>query len=305
MRVIGIGELVWDELPGGPAIGGAPLNVLSHLARLGHETWYLTAVGHDQRGDAAIAELRARGMDPSLVARVAGVPTGSARVAVGADGSPEFRLARPAAFEALAPDEAAVRAVAAHDPGALVFGTLAQRPPRVLAATRRIAAAAPGAVRLYDVNLRAGWWSPDLVAELAGLATVVKFSETEARQLAPVLGVRWAGSEPFSAALATRAGLRGVAVTAGPAPATVWLDGTLATAAPPAVGVADTVGAGDAFAAGLLDAIGRGLTAAAALRRAGALGALIASRPGAQPPWTPAELDRLAERAEGSRRRLD
>jgi fructokinase len=150
-------------------------------------------------------------------------------------------------------------------------------------------------VCLYDVNLRDHWWSPDIVAELIRLATVVKFSAAEAQELATGLGVSWQGPETFSQAVAALCGLRAVAVTAGSASASLWLDGAFAVQAPPRVVVADAVGAGDAFAAGLLDAIAEGLPAAAALRRANALGALVASRPGAQPEWTPAELASLED----------
>jgi fructokinase len=293
---LGIGEVLWDRLPGGDEIGGAPLNVVSHLARLGHPAAYLTAVGQDPPGDAAVAAMRSRGIATGLVGQVAGVPTGLAQVTLGPGGSPEFAIGRPAAFEHW-PDGDVGQAVAMR-PAVLVYGTLAQLSPRARAALARIAGAAR--VALYDVNLRDGWWSPAVVAELTGPATVLKLSLAEARELAPVLGVAWSANlAQVTADLARRHGLRGVAVTAGPDRAALWLDGEFAAAAPPPVRVADAVGAGDAFAAGLLDAIARGRRAAPALRRASALGALVASRRGAQPPWTPAELAALEEPGTG------
>lgn len=298
-HVIGIGEILWDELPGGRAIGGAPFNVVANLARLGHETAYVTAVGRDPLGTGALAEIRGRGVDASLVQLVDGTPTGVARVSLGTSGAAEFEIVRPAAYQELRLDDAAVRQIAARRPGALVFGTLAQIPRHIRDGTRRLAAELPGAVRLYDVNLRDGWWSPELVAELAALATVIKLTDDEARQLEPALGVPWAGAEAFCEALAARFGLRGVAVSAGAGTASAWLDGKFASAPPPDVTVADTVGAGDAFAAGLVDAVSRGLPAAAALRRANALGALVVSRRGALPEWTPAELTALEHAESG------
>jgi fructokinase len=292
-RVIGIGEILWDELPGGRAIGGAPFNVVANLARLGHETFYVTAVGRDRLGTGAVAEIRARGVDASLVQVIDGTPTGIARVTLSAAGNPEFEIVRPAAYQELRLDDPAVRKIAGQRPGAVVFGTLAQIPEHVRAGTRRLASDLPGAIRLYDVNLRDGWWSSGVVAELAALATVIKLTDEEAQRLAPALGVSWAGPEVFCRGLAGRLGLRGVAVSAGADGASVWLDGEFATGQPPAVTVADAVGAGDAFAAGLLDAISRGMPAAAALRRANALGALVVSRAGALPEWTRAELTAL------------
>jgi fructokinase len=296
MLAIGVGEILWDRLPGGDEIGGAPFNVVSHLARLGHRAAYLTAVGRDRAGEAAVAEMAGRGIDTSLVGRVDGVPTGLAQVTVSPGGSPAFAIRRPAAFEQWRNGALAAAQVTSMRPSFLVYGTLAQLRPQERAGLREIAGDCAEAVRLYDVNLRDGWWSADVVAELIALASVVKLSESEARELAPVLGVTSGADddpEAFSRDLAARCGLRGVAVTAGPDAAFLLLDGAFARAAPPAAEVADAVGAGDAFAAGLLDAIGQQAAAPATLRRANALGTLVASRRGAQPPWTAAELAAL------------
>jgi fructokinase len=292
MLAVGVGEVLWDRLPGGDEIGGAPFNVVSHLARLGHRAAYLTAVGRDPLGDAAIAQMASQGIDTSLVGRADGIPTGLAQVTVAPGGSPAFVIGRPAAFELWPAGER--DQVIAMRPAFLVYGTLAQLHPPARVRLAAIAAGCPGAVALYDVNLRDDWWSADAVAELIKLATVVKLSVAEARELAPVLEVAWSGdAAAFSADLAERHRLRGVAITAGPDAASLWLDGVFASAAPPAAKVVDAVGAGDAFAAGLLDAIGQRRGAAAALRRANALGTLVASRRGAQPPWDPAELTAL------------
>jgi len=293
MLAVGVGELLYDRLPGGDEIGGAPFNVVSHLARLGYRTAYVSAVGTDRLGDAALAEVASRGVDPAMIGRIDGVPTGLAEVTLGPDGSPVFALGRPAAFERW-DTEYARQAVAALLPSFLIFGTLAQLRPRARQQLRRLAGTSAGAVRLYDVNLRPDWWSAEVVAELITMASMVKLSESEAAELAPALGVSWrAGAEAFCRDLAARHGLRGVAVTAGPHPASLLLDGEFTGAPPPAAEVVDAVGAGDAFTAGLLDAVGRGHGAPAALRRANALGTLVASRRGAQPPWTGAELAAL------------
>jgi fructokinase len=292
MLAVGVGEVLWDRLPGGDEIGGAPFNVVSHLARLGHRAAYLTAVGRDPLGDAAIAQMASRGIDTSLVGRADGVPTGLAQVTVAPGGSPAFVIGRPAAFEHWPAAERGL--VIAMHPAFLVYGTLAQLHAAARAGLAAIAAGCPDAVALYDVNLRDDWWSAGAVTELMKLASVVKLSVSEARELASVLGVAWRDDAAgFSADLARRHRLRGVAITDGPDAATLWLDGDFARAAPPAAEVVDAVGAGDAFAAGLLDAIGQRQDAAAALRRANALGTLVASRRGAQPPWAPAELAAL------------
>ncbi len=130
MRVTGIGEILWDELPSGRVLGGAPFNVTAHLARLGHDTAYLTAVGDDQPGQAAVAEARAHGIDTALIQVTRAAPTGTARVTTGASGATTFQIARPAAFENIRAGRATLRRIAEQQPDALVFGTLAQRQPR-------------------------------------------------------------------------------------------------------------------------------------------------------------------------------
>src|SRR2546425_7587563 len=80
-RVVGIGEVLWDLLPDGPRLGGAPCNVLVHLARLGHRAAYVTAVGEDELGVAARRELETLGLDTSLVA-TSHLRTGRAEVVV-------------------------------------------------------------------------------------------------------------------------------------------------------------------------------------------------------------------------------
>jgi len=119
MRVTGIGEILWDELPSGRVLGGAPFNVTAHLARLGHHTAYLTAVGDDQPGQAAVAEARARGIDTALIQVTRTAPTGTARVTAGASGATTFQIARPAAFENIRAGSATLRRIAEQQPDAL------------------------------------------------------------------------------------------------------------------------------------------------------------------------------------------
>ena len=286
-RVLGVGELLWDLLPTGPRLGGAPFNVVAHLHRLGFDAAYLTAVGSDELGTRARAEVERLGVDASLI-QPADLPTGIVRVALDAAGVPAYEIVSPAAYEA-------VEFPRWHDADrfeVLVFGTLAQRFPNVHAATDRLAASAPDAIRLYDVNLRHGCWNPDLVRSLAEIATVVKMNQEEAATLAREFDLPDAG-EPFARALAAQHRLRGVCVTRGADGAALLLDGAFSEAAAAPVVVADTVGAGDAFAACLAAGIAAGWPIDSILDVAGRLAALVASREGAIPDWELSELGSL------------
>lgn len=293
--VLGIGEILWDLLPAGPRLGGAPFNVVAHLRRLGHRAGYLTSVGDDDLGRRALQEIRGLGVDDSLVQVTARVPTGSVGVELDARGIPTFEIRSPAAYEHAEARPEVLDRVRRLDPYAVVFGTLAQRWPAVNAATHGVLSVLPGALRVYDVNLRKGTWSPGLVAELAREANVLKLNDEEARVLAPLLGLPGTPLLSFAEAAARLFDLRAVCVTQGPAGAVLWTPTGLVEHRGYRVVVADTIGAGDAFTAGLVHAFLAGKEPLAALQLANALGAIVASRPGAIPPWTWPELQALQD----------
>jgi fructokinase len=299
--VVGIGEILWDLLPEGPSLGGAPCNVMVNLARLGHDAVFVTAVGDDELGRAARHALVALGLDTSFVLTVER-RTGQAGVVLDGDGIPEFRIAPDDAYSEIDLSAADVTALASTGARAIVYGTLAQRSPQVRASTAALARALPGAMGVYDVNLRPGLWDDELVRHLTSMASVVKLNEEEARLLAPVFGAPWPDPETFSRALAASHGLRAVAVTAGPKGASLLLDGAYAEAPAPEVDAANTIGAGDAFTAAMIDGILRDLPANVVLGRSISLGTLIASRQGALPQWT---VDDLREFEQRTADRLD
>lgn len=289
MRVLAVGEILWDVYPDAERLGGAPLNVAIHAARLGHESAIVSALGTDSRGDRALAETRAAGVDDRFVARTHRAPTGIAEVGADERSAPTFRIPRPAAFDWLALDAAALAGVKAWAPDWIVHGTLAQASPAVRETTEAIVAACPGSRRLYDVNLRPGVDDPVLIASLLSAATVAKVNLDEASWLATTFGLP-AAIASFARALTRRFDLRGACITRGGDGADLLLDGRFVQAPAPRTEVVDTVGAGDAFAAALIHGIDAGWAEQAVLAFATAVGSLVAGRPGATPAWTMAEL---------------
>ena len=289
-RVLGIGELLWDLLPAGARVGGAPFNVTAHLRRLGCDAAFLTAVGDDDLGQRALAELRGLDIRADLVQVTADAPTGTVAVTLAGGGLPAYEIRSPVAYERAGGDAATLAAASAFAPTAVVFGTLAQRFAPVRAATRSILAAHPGAMRVYDVNLRDGCWTTPLVAELLAEASVLKLNEGEVELLAAALDLPSESLVGFAVAAAARYDLEVVCITQGAAGATAWSPDGVASAAGVAIDVVDTVGAGDAFTAAFVGWLLRGSPVAQALRFGNALGALVASRAGAIPAWDLAEL---------------
>lgn len=291
--VLGIGELLWDVFPDGRRLGGAPFNVTANLRRLGNPARFASMVGDDELGRGAIAAATGLGVETDLIGVSQDVPTGTVVVHPDGTDGPTFEIVSPAAYESIALDDSALDAIRAWQPRGFVYGTLAQRFPAVFDATRLIVEAAPDAERLYDVNLRDGCWTPELVLTLLPLATIVKLNDVEAVTVADILGCP---NEPTALGerLAAEFRVRGVCVTSGASGAAFWVEGELHHAAGIPITVVDTVGAGDAFAAGLLHGVLEGRPAPSALAIANRLGALVASQRGAIPAWRAEDLEDAA-----------
>lgn len=277
--IVCFGEVLWDLLPHGRFLGGAPLNVAYHLARLGRRPRLVSALGRDTLGDEALAAMAAGGIGTAGVRRDDVLATGTVAVQLDAAGQASYEIRRPVAW-----DRIVVRPGPAEPVAALVFGTLALRSPEnreSLRAWRQVSR-----VAVCDVNLRAPFDDPALVDEFARGADLLKLNDDEARRLSPA----GAGSTPAeqAAALAERHGCGVVCITCGAHGAWLWHGGEVCFAPTPPVTVRDTIGAGDAFTAALLDgflAAGGRPDWPAALARACRLGAWVASQSGAQPPY--------------------
>ena len=290
VRIIGVGELLWDLFPDGPRLGGAPFNVIANLRRLGHRVAFVTAIGDDRLGRAALAAADDLGVDATFISTALDLPTGTVEVTPDPVEGHRFAIRSPAAYESIGDGDALVARIRTWGPGALVYGTLAQRSDGVRELTRRIASEVRPAYRLYDVNLREGCWTPSLVIDLLGDATIVKVNEHESETLADLLATS-ADPRALGTRLAERFGVAVVCITRGAGGASLWAAGTERSVAGMRVGVRDTVGAGDAFAAALIHGLVSGMPPGDALELANRLGALVASRAGALPPW---RLDELA-----------
>jgi fructokinase len=274
-----IGELLWDVLPTGRTLGGAPANVAYHLAQLGLGVRIVTRIGRDELGAAALAELRRRRLPVADVQYDDVLETGAAYVSLDATGHPDYRFVTPAAWDAIEPPGVL--------PDVVVFGSLAQRDSRSESAVREVLAHA--ALRIYDVNLRPPFTPLEVVARSLPLATIVKVNADEARQIATFLDLP-AGAADFAAALASRYALRMVCITRGPEGAAMWTDGVWTEVDGLPIVPVDTVGAGDAFLAALIHGWLAGSEPRQVLGRANRLGACVATRRGAMPEYDVSEL---------------
>lgn len=295
VRVVSVGEVLWDVFGENEFLGGAPLNFSSNLQRLGNSAALLTSVGDDPRGLRAVEKMRALGLTTEFVQITTKRPTGTAMVVTDSSGSASFVIERPAAFDLVRADELILTSLTEFRPDWIYFGTLAQADSCNEDLLLQIVHRCNGAKRFYDMNLRTGHWNLALVQRLSRLATVLKLNDVEAKLLFHLtFGDREFDLEEFCSHWSSAYGMKTICITLGCKGCAVFTNGSLLTFPGFSVSIVDTVGAGDAFAAAFL----HGLHLSWPLERiapfANALGALVASCHGATPLWTVSEIEAIA-----------
>jgi fructokinase len=298
--MVGLGEALFDLLPKGRVLGGAPLNVAYHahalLSRRGGQGVVASRVGSDKLGEEIVAQLAQCGMPTDYLQRDAEHPTGTVNVTLQA-GQPMFEIVANVAWDYIeftpAWSELAGRATA------VCFGTLAQRSTASRGAVEAFLDAATNAIRLFDVNLRQHYYDRGIIDESGRLATMVKLNEEELPVLAKLLGLPAGVPTDQLAQLRDRFDLDAVVYTRAERGTMLVLRSEVfsppAVTYPPAPN-ADAVGAGDACSAGILVGCSLGLPPARTAELANHLGAYVASQQGATPVLPPAIIS-LVERA--------
>ena len=281
--IVCFGEVLWDILPRGIFLGGAPLNVAYHLSRLGVQALPVSAVGHDLLGEEALRRIEAWGIRTEFVARVRRKPTGVVRANLDAAGIASFEIARNVAWDRIKIPRKLRRMDA---PSAIVYGSLALRGNGNRVAAMDVLTAWPDTLRVLDLNLRAPFDRGAGVRFALSYAQLIKLNDEElARMTAkPVASVNQlqAAARDFAqshdvARVCVTAGARGAGLLWGDE--WFWEPGRR-------VVVRDTVGAGDAFLAAFLAArLRRRETPGEALASACRLGEFVAARDGATPPY--------------------
>lgn len=287
MQILTIGEILWDVFTHAEFLGGAPLNFSATAQRLGNSVALLTAVGDDLRGHRALQSMSALDLSTDFVQLLPGKNTGTARVTTDSAGNASFFIQRPAAFDEFILDETRMEAIAQLRPGWLYYGTLAPINPPTEEILHRILNRLPGIKCFYDMNLREGHWNLPLVERLSNLASIVKLNEIEAETLFRLTqSGKEFSLEGFCRHWSSTHEVETICVTLGERGCAILQDNAFLQFDGFPVKVADTVGAGDAFAAAFLHGHELKWPVARTATFANALGALVASRPGATPAWT-------------------
>lgn len=297
--ILGIGELLWDVLPEGLQLGGAPANYTVMAGRLGNHAVLLSRIGADSMSERALQVLLPMPVDCSLLQTDPKQPTGWVTVEL-REGQPSYTIHEPVAWDFMELTGAWLAAAAQAD--AICFGSLGQR--NLVSRTTiqaLVRATRPESQRIFDVNLRAPFYSAELVRSSLQLATVMKMNDGEAPLVAAMLGLPAptslrAGAE---ALLREFPNLRLVAITCGGSGSLlVSPSGFDAHPGIPTI-VADTIGAGDAFTAALTHYLLRGAPLRVLNEAGNRWGSFIASRNGAMPEIPEETIARIAREIEG------
>lgn len=278
--IIGLGEVLWDMLPEGRKIGGAPANFAWHMAQFGYDARAVSAIGRDADGEEILRNFTERGLQAEL-ARV-DYPTGRVEVTLDREGIPQYNILTGVAWDHI-PFTEGLRQLA-REARCICFGSLAQRS----AESRRTIAAfldeAPKeALRIFDINLRQNFYDREVVTESFRRCNILKINDEEALVVSGMLGMGTRDIREVAERLRRDYGLQATILTCGSRGSQVFYEGGVSDLATPKVRVADTVGAGDSFTAGFCAALLHGCDVATAHARAVAVSAYVCTCEGATP----------------------
>jgi fructokinase len=296
--ILGLGELLWDVLPDGPRLGGAPANFTVMAARLGSHAVLLSRVGRDDLGRMALERLRPMPADTSFIETDHAHETGRVTVYFEA-GQPHYTIHHPAAWDFLELTDEWMRLAERAD--ALCFGSLAQRSQESRQTIQTMAAQASSrCIRVFDVNLRTPFYSGEVIQESLELASVVKMNDAEVPRVLGLLGLPAGDAEMWSSdefsqerrtyeqqsaerVLNEFPTLEMVAITRGGHGSLLVRRDEWHEHPGYPVKVADTIGAGDAFTAALTHYLLRGAGLATLNEAGNRWGGWVASQAGAMP----------------------
>ena len=280
--VVGVGELLWDILPSGEQLGGAPANFTCMTALLGDSGIIASRIGDDALGHKALERLKRLGVTVSSVQLDETHPTGTVKVELDENGQPTYIIVEDAAwdhFELTSSwQELAKRA------DAVCFGSLAQRSPQSRDTIRQfLQAVRTDTLVVFDVNLRRPFYSPEMLSESLKLSNMAKLNEEELPIVMRLLDLDSGGDEECMRCLLEFYELQAVCVTRGARGSKLITDAGIVAHHGFKIDVADTVGAGDAFTAALAHHHLRRASPKKISDAANRLGAWVASQVGATP----------------------
>lgn len=280
--VVGIGEVLWDLLPGGKQLGGAPANFAYHAAQFGYDSWAVSAIGRDDMGSEIVDAFMSRKLN--FILEEVPWPTGTVGVELSANGIPVYDITRDVAWDHI-PFTPRIEALAART-RAVCFGSLAQRSPVSRQTIASFLAAMPDdddRFRIFDINLRQDHYCLETLETSLATCNVLKINDDELIAVSRMFGISEKGMEDICVALMDRYQLKMLILTCGSRGSYVFTSSKVSFMPTPAVEVSDTVGAGDSFSAAFISSLLAGRGIEEAHKKAVEHAAFVCTKPGAMP----------------------
>ncbi len=278
-KIICFGEVLFDVFPTHRKIGGAPLNVALRMASLGINAQIISRVGNDKIGKELLHFIKENGVATDTIQVDENLSTGEVIVQLNDKGSASYTINYPVAWDKIEVTSVAKNAIANAD--AMVFGSLVCRDlvsHQTLLDLMNLAK-----YKIFDVNLRAPFYTKELLIELMNKADFIKFNDDELYEISEYMNSPYNSLEQNIHFIAEQTNTKHICVTKGSHGAVLYYNDTMYYNSGYKIEVADTVGAGDSFLAGLLTQLLTGNDTQFAVNYACALGALVAQKEGANP----------------------
>lgn len=286
--VVGMGEALWDVLPEGKKIGGAPANFAYHVSQFGLPSCVVSAVGNDALGKEIVENFTSKGLN-QLIAEVP-YPTGTVQVEIDPAGVPQYDIKENVAWDNIPYTEALDEL--AKNTKAVCFGSLAQRNIVSRETINSFLDAMPKSdesLVVFDVNLRQGFYTKDILCNSMKRCNILKINDEELVTVSRMFGYPGIDLQDKCWILLGKYNLKMLILTCGINGSYVFTPGNVSFQPTPKVEVADTVGAGDSFTAAFIASILKGKTVAEAHALAVQTSAFVCTKKGAM-PTLPSEL---------------
>lgn len=278
--IVGLGEALWDCLPEGRKIGGAPANFAYHSSQFGNEAWAVSAVGNDALGEETVAVLKEKGLN--LIMPKVNFPTGTVEVTLDEQGVATYDIREGSAWDNV-PFTPEMEALAKRC-DAVCFGSLAQRSEVTRETIYRFLNAVPSdCLRIFDINLRQHFYSKEIIQESLRRCNILKINDEELVLIGRMFGYPGLDIENKCWLIMGKYNLDMLVLTCGVNGSYVFSKGAMSFLETPKVEVADTVGAGDSFTGSFVASILGGMTIPEAHRVGVTVSAFVCTQNGAMP----------------------
>ena len=278
--IVGLGEALWDVLPEGKKLGGAPANFAYHTGQFGLDTLAISALGEDRLGDETIAAIEEQGLN-YMMPRVP-YPTGTVQVTLDDEGIPAYDIKENVAWDNI-PFTDEMKAVA-QNCRAVCFGSLAQRNVVSRGTIKKFLSTTPDdCMKIFDINLRQNFYTKEVIDDSLHLCNVLKINDEELVVIGRMFGYPGLDMQDKCWLLLGKYNLDILVLTCGVNGSYVFTPGSMSFYETPKVEVADTVGAGDSFTGTFCACILKGKSVADAHRIAVDASAFVCTQKGAMP----------------------